>query len=52
MEKKELKDKIIVQIWELRRRIHLWNFIFGKDSSQSKVDEFTQFFILTVIPKT
>lgn len=44
MENKEIKDKIVNRIWDLRRRIHLWNFIFGKDSSQSKVDEFTQYF--------
>ena len=44
MEKKETRNKIVNQIWDLRRRIQMWNFIFGKDSSQSKIDEFTQFF--------
>lgn len=49
MEKKELKDDIVHRIWDLRRRLHMWDFIFGKDSSQSKVDEFTKYFSNWVI---
>lgn len=44
MDKKELTNKIIVEIWELKRRIRIWNFIYGKESSQEKLNEFIEYF--------
>ncbi|NOS85782.1 MAG: hypothetical protein HOP31_11625 [Ignavibacteria bacterium] len=44
MERKEQVDMIIRYLWDIQRRVQLWNFIFGKDSSQAKVDEFTEYF--------
>jgi len=43
MEKEELIKELTQQIWNLNRRIHIWNFIYGKNSSQLKVNEITKY---------
>lgn len=44
MDSGKKRDKIVLQIWELRAKVHLYRFMFGALSSQEKVNEFNEYF--------
>lgn len=44
MDKEQQRNKIILQIWDLRAKVYTYRFIFGALSSPEKVEEFNEYF--------